>query len=728
MRNAASNNQEVLKGRIERVFYSGPTFSAGRIETPSGSMPFAGKIYAQEGEYMVLRGAWASHPKFGKQFQVTAVEYDLDLDPEGLANYLTNNPNIKGIGPAKAKLLVKHFADSFEQTLLERPDAMVKVGVSKKAVDSLRAEWLKNKNENAVMTWLSAFGLTHHQTKTLTEKYGANCLSILKGDPFILIQEIRGFGFKKVDKIARKLGTAKEHPQRIRAALLFLAREALDNGHCWTDRDDLIEEANDLLVMDVLGSRQRIAVELDGLIVDGVLSAVAGRHIALPAIVVQEKELAAIFRQAHQPHPHKVEPEAVDASLSDKQREALEMALRHSISLICGGAGSGKSYTIARIVEVCTRSELNILLAAPTGKAAKRMEECLRATGLESLKSVSASTLHRLLGYDGKRFAHDADFPLRGDVLIVDEVSMVDVPLAWQLFQAVDLSKTAVVLVGDHNQLPPVGPGNVLRDLLLSKAVPTVVLDKVHRQAGALKENSIAVLSGVVRPTSAPENGRCRAWYLVNNLPTPEEVRAFLFRTISEQLGPFGFDIVQDVQVLTPTHKGPIGTAELNIALQRLIQRDRFGVAVPAVDPNKRPPILLHDKVIQTRNNYDLGVMNGSIGIVRGAGEDLLVDFDGQMVTYERGSNALADLQLAYALTVHKTQGSEFRCAVVIAHKAHSFMHHRTLLYTAVTRAKETCIILGDQWGVKNCAAQQQVDRRRTFLGGFLAAREDSCR
>jgi exodeoxyribonuclease V alpha subunit len=717
---------EILKGRIERLYFAGPSFSAGRVQTSSGeSIPFSGRFFAQEGTHLSMRGSMGRHPKFGMQFQATSIEHDLALDKTGLVSYLANNPELKGIGPAKAQKIVELFGDRFERTLLDHPEEIVKAVGLEPTITRLREQWLRNKNENAVMAWLSAFGLTHHQVTTLVEKFGGNALEILRGDPYILVQEIRGFGFKKVDQIARKMGTPKESPQRIQAGITWLLREALDNGHCYTEMAVLIDEANELLVMDCLDSRKRIAAELDVL---GKAGTVAGKvvdgqvRIALPFIIRQEDELAGMLQQAGNPHPHRINADCPDPDLSREQRKALDMALRHSICCISGGAGSGKSYTIARLVETLTEAGLRTALAAPTGKAAKRMEECLRATGKESIRHLTASTLHRLLGYDGRKFARDEQNRLDCQVLIVDEVSMVDITLAWHLFQAIDLDRTAVVLVGDHNQLPPVGPGNVLRDILQTKVVPRVVLEKVHRQAGALKENSIAVLSGVVRPTSAPEIGRCRAWYLANNLAEPDDVRNMLFQTITGQLGPFGFDIVRDVQVLTPTHKGPIGTRELNIALQAVIQKHAYGVFVPPTPPNRRPSLLLHDKVIQTRNNYDLGVMNGAIGIVTQADGDVVVDFDGVPMTYERGSQDLQDVQLAYALTVHKVQGSEFRCAVVIVHKSHSFMHHRNLLYTAVTRAKDTCIILGDHWGIRHCAEQCKVEARRTTFEHFLAA------
>ena len=355
------------------------------------------------------------------------------------------------------------------------------------------------------------------------------------------------------------------------------------------------------------------------------------------------------------------------------------------------------------------------MLAAPTGKAAKRLEE---------VSGRSGTTIHRLLGYDGKGFSRSKENPIDADVLVVDEFSMVDVPLAWHLFEAVDLSRTTVLLVGDHNQLPPVGPGNILRDLIQTRAIPTVILDKVVRQAGVLKENCTAVLKGEVRKTSEASVGGCRDWYLVDQFTDPMAARSFLLELFQERLDALGFDIIKDVQVLTPTHKGPLGTKELNEELQRLIQRKLWNTEVPPVAMGRRAPFLKHDKVIQTRNNYDLNVMNGAIGYVVDvlANGTLVIDFDGMPVEMGKGSPDLQDLQLAYALTIHKTQGSEFPCAVVVVHKAHSFMHHRNLLYTGVTRARRTAIVLGDHWGIQNCAKRCQVDDRRTFLPLFLDA------
>lgn len=724
-----SNNQSVtVRGRIETVFYAGPRFSAGRLTTADGDeVQFAGRLFARENEPVVLNGRWVTHPKYGRQFEVEGMEYDLDLDADGLANYLANHPEMKGIGPVKARLIAERFGHDFDRIITDDPGQIAEAArLSPEAVQKLRVEWLKTRETNKAITWLAAFDLTHHQVTSLVKKFGNDALGLLKADPYIIVREVRGFGFKRVDKIARKMGTAKDDPARIRAGVLHCVNESLDQGDCWIEFEELIDQANVLLVMDVLDSRDRIEQALDRLIDEKALVCVShgGRFIvAKPEIRAMEEDLAKVFRNGGAPNPHfpdrdRLPDMVVETApqLNAGQRQAAVTAIRHSISLISGGAGSGKTFTVSAITGVYEEQGLRVILAAPTGKAAKRLEQVV---------GHQAGTIHRLLGFNGKDYARGPDDPIDADVIIVDEVSMVDVPLAWHLFQSIDLERTAVVLVGDHNQLPPVGPGNLLRDLVQSRMVPTVLLDQVVRQAGILKENSIAVLNGEVRKTSDAEPSGRRAWYVVDQFTDQWDAQRFVLDLFENVLVErLGFDLLADVQLLTPTHKGPLGTRDLNCELQRLVQRRLWNVEAPPTPPGRRPKFLAHDKVIQTRNNYEIGVMNGAMGVVLHVGRDgsLIVDFDGIPVEIDAGSPNLQDIQLAYALTIHKAQGSEFPCAVVVVHKAHSFMHHRNLLYTGVTRARQTTVLVGDRWGISNCARKRKQDDRRTFLALLLDA------
>src|SRR5579885_2174558 len=715
--------RECIRGIVDAVFYSGPTFSAGRLVMPDGKeVKFAGKVFVREHVAFRLEGRLVTHPNYCRQFDAEFLGHDLELDPEGLAHFLANHPDIKGIGPAKAKLIADRFGRGFDAAIRNEPESVAAVDKAPtETIGELRRIWIANRDFNHAMAHLAAYGLTHHQVTTLVEKFGSQVVAILERDPYVLMREVPGFGFKRVDKIARKLGTPKDLPSRIRAGLHYCVLEALDNGDCWVEYEDLLDRANTLLVMDTLDSREVIETHLEDLITEGRLISHAFERLVVadPEIHRMEAELATILKAGTASSPHSVADvdrllDAEGGELNAEQRQAVRNALTYSLSLMTGGAGSGKTYAVSTIASIAERLERKVVLAAPTGKAAKRLEEVV---------GIEASTIHRLLGFNGHTYARDALNPIEADIVVIDEVSMADVALAWRLFQAVDWTKTAVVLVGDHNQLPPVGPGNLLRDLVKSRAVPTTILTRIIRQAGVLKENSTAILSGEVRPTADVQEGARRPWYVIDRFSDREDVRRMLLLLFEEVLQErLGYDLLRDVQVLTPTHKGPLGTAELNLALQRLLQKKLRGVDVPDVPPGHRPAFYPGDKVIQTRNDYELGVMNGAVGYVveataKGA---LTVEFDGAVVEIEPGSDAASRLQLAYACSIHKVQGSEFPCAIVVAHKSHSFMHHRNLLYTAVTRAKQSVIILGDRWGIENCAAKRQVDRRNTFLSFLL--------
>jgi exodeoxyribonuclease V alpha subunit len=712
-----------IRGVVETVFYSGPTFSAGRLRTVNGAMvKFAGKVFVRESDPVRLEGHWVEHPKYGRQFEAEFMGHDLEMNPDGLANFLANHPDIKGIGPAKARLIADEFGSRFDAVIRAEPEAVAAVAkVPIENVLELQRIWVANSDFNTAMAYLAAFGLTHHQVTTLVGKFGSQVVPILERDPYVLMREITGFGFKRVDKIARKMGVPKDLPSRIRAGLHYCVLAALDDGDCWVEYEDLLDRANTLLVMDALDSRELIEGQLESMLAEGLLvsSPFERLVVADPEIHRMEAELASLLSTAGDRSPHAVAEveqllDAEGGELNPEQREAVRNAMSSSISLMTGGAGSGKTYAVSTITSIAERLELKVILAAPTGKAAKRLEEVVGS---------EASTIHRLLGFNGHTYSRDALNPIEADILVVDEVSMVDVPLAWRLFQAVDRKRTAVVLVGDHNQLPPVGPGNLLRDLAKSRAIPTVLLTRIIRQAGVLKENSTAVLSGEVRQTSDVQVGARRPWYVIDKFSDRKDVRRMLLLLFDEVLQErLGYDLIRDVQVLTPTHKGPLGTAELNIELQRLLQTKLYGFDPPDVEPGHRPRFYAGDKVIQTKNDYELGVMNGAMGVVVGAdsGGGLTVNFDGMPVEISKDSDAIGNLQLGYATSIHKMQGSEFPCAVVIAHKSHSFMHHRNLLYTAVTRAKESVIIVGDRWGIDNCASKRQVDRRNTFLSFLL--------
>ena len=740
-----------LTGTIVKVFRAlpglgrKPVWSSGVIETDSGeSERFSGKVYAVEQARLTLVGQWHDDEKYGRQLKVSHAADELELNLDGLVGYLSKDPKIQGIGPKRAQSIAESLGQEFEATLLEKPLEFLALSqLSETAKNSLKQLWQANHPTNAHRSWLYSYGLSYALVEQLIAIFDTSCLEVLREDPYILLDDdYPGFGFKRVDEIARAMGVPLDHPSRLAAVLSHIVTQELEDGHCWTAQSELFAKAARLLQTshreeppDMVESQlaEPDQDDLEAILetalttqfkkkkLDHIVSEAEEKLVGLAELKRQESDLAQLFESAVRENPHlgaRVES-ALDTTqatgeLNDQQLQALRCAMEHGLCLISGKAGSGKTHVISELSRIYNQLGHKVVLAAPTGKAARRMEE---ASGQD------AKTIHRLLGWDGQEFDVSRDEPLEADVIIIDECSMVDVPLAWNLFEAIDLAKTAVVLAGDHNQLPPVGPGNILRDLIDTQALPTVILDKIVRQAGQLPVNCSQILVGEVPESTPPDEDDHVAWAVKDTLETPGEVLDYLLELFDTRLQARGFDLLKDVQVLSPQKPGPIGTQNLNRELQRLIQKKLWGIEVDASDGE--PALLKNDKVIQTANDYNLGengIMNGTIGYVteRKANGSITIDFDGEAIKLRPKAAAQKNLQLAYALTIHKAQGSEFPCAVLVMHRSHSYMHHRNLFYTGVTRAQITSIIVGDRSGIERCAEHVETDRRRTFLSQLL--------
>ena len=758
-------NQTVkIRGKIDVVFCSYPNFTAGRIRVDDGKLlSFSGKIAVNPDDQVILVGKMINDPKYGLQIKVDSVELDLILDRYGLENFLAKNKEIKNIGPAKAKIIVDNFGDNFEFYLKEKPEEIARIAkLDIKDVQNLREVWESDKELNQISIWLASFGLTHHQIKTITHRFGNSAKAILEKNPYLLIGLVDNFGFKKVDIIARQLNVPKEFPPRITAGVKYCVQEELDEGHCWIEYDNLIDKSNKLLILDCAPdeAKQMIVNAIHDLIKRRVLTyqEYNGNYcVGLPGILNTERYIYNSLLAGNISNPHfknaNTNPETYISKdttlLNEQQFAAVNNFLSHQKSLISGGAGTGKTFTLSTILSLCEERGLDVALAAPTGKAAKRMEQ---VTGSE------ASTVHRLLGWqpggtdskskgktkkENKNVEPSFEFcetnPLPMNVVIIDEFSMMDVFLTRALLSAIS-SKTSLVLVGDHNQLPPVGAGNVLRDLIVYNVIPTTILTQVVRQSGPLKENSNAILRGIVMPTTsspAAKNDSILSPWILDKQKEPANVIARIGQLYYTELEQYGFDLLSDVQLLTPRKTGPLGTRALNNALQVLFQQKLYNFQIEKTPDDKPPVFHVGDKVIQTRNDYDINVMNGTIGIIQNFGKEQVLNDDGKptgrtkdviVVKFEfeddlkNVDKSNNDLELAYALTIHKTQGSEFQVAICIIHSSHRIpMHHRHLFYTAVTRARRSCIIIGDPWGMRKCAETIKNDNRRTFLSLFIA-------
>lgn len=760
----ADADLRVIRGTVARLFHSSPTFCAGRLQPARGEVAtrgeinFAGKVFVRQGESVALQGRWVDDDKYGRQFSVISRIHEDTITPDGLAAWLTVHGEAHRIGPVKARKIAKEFGENFAGWLRDNPEQVaITAGVPLATVKALAASWEDAEQFNAVGMKLAIWELTGNQIKTLYDKFRGSIVALLEENPYLLIGEVPGLGFKRIDAIARKVGVPPTHPGRIDAAITFSLTEEEDEGSTCMERASLVDATAEALGDGEPETLDLIAVRLAALQESEKVRVVrqGGREfLALPRNWRYEQAISEFLKTADQSNPcfpDGTDHEALAATcekLDESQQRAVTMALRKRACLISGGAGSGKSTMIAALAKlyreagqraVVIRQEerydedgweiddfslpddqpgCRVALAAPTGKAARRLEEV--ASGF------TASTIHRLLGYgpvDG--FAFRQGSPLPVDVVILDESSMLCSQLAYHTVAAIG-PQTALVLVGDHHQLPPVGAGALLRDAIQHELLPMTILNQCHRHAGPLKENCQAILRGEVPPTvDWPVSGAGPGpWYVCKTLHTPDAVLAYAARLFTDVLTKrLGFDAVKDVQFLTPIHAGAIGTRALNIMLQRLHQKT-LGVEVEPVTGDKRPKLYVGDKVIQTKNNYALDVMNGHQGVVLVPGREMVVDFGGKIV--EIPKDCAVDIELAYCLTPHKVQGSEMSCVVVICHKTHRFMLHRNWLYTAATRSQKTCVILGDPEGIEHAAKRIVNNQRRTLLPIFAGEREPS--
>lgn len=722
---ASPGEVEIITGVVERIIFhsqeSGYTVVRFVPDGAPAEIVAVGLIPAPTpGEALRLTGKWMVNRTHGRQFEFTDHAPVLPATATGIEKYLGSGL-IKGIGPVMAKRLVAAFGDKTLEVLDDQPERLREVaGVGPKRAADIQEAWTRQTALRETMVFLQGIGVSVTYAARLARLHGRDTARLVRQDPYRLLLDVRGLGFKTVDKIAAQMGIAADSPVRLRAGLEHAIERFTHEGHVFAPLGDLLEEADHLLgaprealeeALTMLVAEQRIVIEAEP----------SGRRIVYPLHLLRAEEEVA-FRIAQLMAARRAlaagEPDArlrrfeeeFKFRFAEQQRKALITALQGGVVVITGGPGTGKTTLLRALLRMSESPQSQVVLCSPTGRAAKRMSQSARRP---------AATVHRVLQYrpDKGGFTRNASHPLAADLVIVDEASMLDLPLAAHLLAAIPAG-CALVLIGDVDQLPAVGPGNVLRDIIDSGRVPVVRLREIFRQAqrSLIVTNAHCVNAGEFPHLPQSEEERTSSDMFFIERHEPGEVVETIKALVQERIPTrFGLDSVNDVQVITPMRRGVLGVTSLNAELQALLNRDSH--------PLMRSGRLWKrgDKVMQVSNNYDRDVYNGDLGIIvniDAEGQFLSIRFDHRVVDY--GFDELDELDLAYAITIHKSQGSEFPAVVIPIHGQHHIMLQRNLLYTAITRGRRLVTLVGTRQALARAVREARQSRRHTGLARRL--------
>jgi exodeoxyribonuclease V alpha subunit len=717
-----------LEGHLERITYFNEAthYTIARLKLPNLATVVTVVGYlagVSPGEMIKIKGTWETHRKYGQQFKVQSFAVTLPAAVDGIRKYLASGA-IKGIGPSMAARLTTLFGADTLEVIEKNPERLLEVeGIGETKAAMIQSAWQEHHTLRTLMQFLQEMGVQTSYCAKIYKAYGPEAVDLIRQDPYVLAEDIPGAGFLIADTIARKLGVEVEDPERVRACIMHIIMQNADDGHTYAEHENLVARCENQFqishttienTIDEMAAAKAIVVE--PLETDQSTSAIFMRdlYLAETGLANRLKAMLSLPVQVAEIDPDRIAAEVhhrLAINLSAEQLAVLEQVFSHRIAVITGGPGTGKTTLLRSISTLFETMGQRVVLAAPTGRAARRLSQ---VTGRK------AGTIHRLLGFnftDGG-FIKDRNNPLDADAVIVDEASMVDTVLMYRLIDAVPLS-SFLIMVGDVSQLPAIGPGNVLSDMIDSARIPVFYLNKIFRQdrESAIILNAHKVRQGnfhVGEQTDVID--RSSDFYFVEE-HDPDRVAQRIVQLCSRELPQkFEFDPILDIQVLTPMHKGAVGTINLNYMLQKTLNRQ------PVLIEGIGNAYKAGDKVMHLINNYQKEVYNGDIGVVRGFDQqkdELAVDYYGRTVCY--GTSELDQITIAYAISVHKSQGSEYPAVIIPLVTQHFIMLQRNLIYTAVTRGRSLVVLVGSRKaltiGVKNNKTVQRYTNLKYRLG-----------
>jgi len=724
----AQQQTDTIKGILSKIVYRNPDndYFIGRLQNEEDNQQITVVGYALDikpGEKISAAGRWVNSRKYGPQFEIQCIEVTVPATEEGIEKYLGSGL-IKGIGPVIASRIVKAFGLETLEIMDKHPGRLNEVeGLGNKRIELIKDEWKKQKDIREIMIFMQSCGISNNYSAKIYNSYGNNSISILKTNPYKLIEDITGIGFKTADGIAGRMGIEKESEFRIKSGVLYLLNEITDAGNCYYPVEDFFRAAIQLLECGetaiINASKQ---LEAEGKII---IDNHADGRIYLKNIFEDEIFVASMLKDIRdtaasltENNSNKLPAEKILDSftwqngqkieLDEIQMEAVTKSISEKVLIITGSPGTGKSTILDVITRYYDSFSRKILICAPTGRAAKRLTE---ATGRE------AKTIHRLLKYQPKinRFLKDENDPLDADLVIVDEASMIDIRLFKAFLKS--LKKTAsLILVGDVDQLPAVGPGNILSDIIASNAFTVVKLERIYRQGGKSRiiYNAHRIRDGLF--PSIMKNDDKSDFFFVDRIE-PQQVVELVLELLTERIpASFNYDPMRDIQVIVPTNRGIVGAVNLNVRIQERLNKNSPYISRGLSD------FKLRDRIIQLKNNYEKEVYNGDIGSICDVDNEMKtinVDFDGRNVQYDFYD--LDQLSLSYAISIHKSQGSEFKCVIIPILTSHYMLLQRNLLYTAITRARELAVLVGSKKAIGIAVNKNIVEQRFTSLRELLA-------